>query len=177
MKYQIGQQVWRASFDISESYVTCPDCAGSGIARVMLPDDTIVSIECEGCRRGYYPPTGRISTHGRKPTARPTSITGLEMRGGKTEWQTVDSYRVDEEDLFDNEEDAFARATQIAAEHDRQERERINHKEKPLKSWAWHARYHKKCIQDAEKQIAWHTAKLAVARVKIKEDNTGKVAP
>ncbi len=169
MKYEIGQEVWRASFDSADAYVVCPDCGGTARVRVMLPDDTIVSIECEGCRHGYSGSDGRIHVYDRRPVARLVNILGLEMRDGKTEWQTSDSYRVGEEDLFDTEVEAMTRARAIAADHDREERDRVNRKEKPLKSWAWHAHYHRSCIKEAERQIAYHTARLNVAKVKAKE--------
>ncbi len=169
MKYEIGQEVWRASWDSETSYIECPDCAGTARVRVMLPDDSIVSIECEGCRHGYYGSDGRIHAYDRKATAKLVCVTGLEMRDGKTEWQTSDSYRVGEEDLFDNEADALARAQALAAVADREERDRINRKERPLKSWVWHVHYHRRCIREAQRQIEHHTARLAVANVKAKQ--------
>lgn len=170
MKYEIGQQVWRATFDSREAFVVCPDCAGTGRLRVMFADDTVVSIECAACGPGYNPPTGRIKVYDRQPAARLTTITGVEISAGKTEWRTSDSYIVQDEDLFDNEADCLVRAQAIATEYDRAERERVNKKEKDTKTWGWNAHYHRREIKDAQRRIEYHTAKLAVASLKAKED-------
>lgn len=170
MKYEIGQEVWQATWDAQPARVECPDCAGTARVRVMLPDDTIVSIECEGCRRGYEPSTGWLRVFDRKPIAKLVTIAGVEIENGKTEWRTSASYRVEECNLFDNEADAMTRAQAMAQEADREERDRVNQKERPLKSWAWHAHYHRREIKDAQRRIEHHTARLAVANKKAKAD-------
>lgn len=175
MKYQIGQPIWRASWGAVTDYVTCPDCGGEGRIRVLLHDDTMVSIECEGCRRGYERPDGKIRVYTRQPMAILSTITGVEIRDGKTEWQTQDSYRTSEHNLFEDEASCLARAQEMAAEHDLEERDRINKKEKNTRSWSWNAHYHRREIRDAERRIEYHKSKLAVASVKAKQDNSAPV--
>jgi hypothetical protein len=171
VKYEIGQEVWVASFKAHEAFIVCPDCAGTGRLRVMFADDTIVSIECSVCGPGYEPPTGRIRVYDRRPLAMGTTITGVEVRDGKAEWRTGYSYSVDEVNLFDNEAECLARAAELAAEHDREERDRINHREKPTKTWSWNAQYHRREIKEAKRRLEYHTAKLAVASLKAKENS------
>ncbi len=168
MRFQIGQVAWIATFEARETSIECPDCAGTGRLRVMFADDSVVSIDCSACGPGYNPPTGRIRVYDRSPSAKYTTITGVEVRA-KTEWRTADSYCVDDEDIFDNESDALSRAAEKAAEHDRAERDRVNHKEKDGKSWGWHAIYHRREIKSAHAKIEYHTKKLAVANLKAKE--------
>lgn len=174
LKYEIGQEVWVAAFEPRETSVTCPDCGGTGRLRVMFADDSIVSIDCAACGPGYNPPTGRIRVSDRRPVATRTTITGVEISDGKTEWRTGESYRVQEHNLFDNEADCLVRAREFAAEHDREERERVNRKEKDTKSWGWHAVYHRREIKSAERKIEYHTKKLAVASLKAKEAKASK---
>jgi hypothetical protein len=168
MKYQIGQQVWYAGWESAPARIVCPDCAGEGRIRVLLPDDSIVSVECVACTRGYNPPSGYLECYDRHAVAALVTILGVEMDGDKTEWKTTASYRTSEDDLFDNEVDAYAAAKAKAEEADRNERERIGRKHKDTRSWAWNAHYHRKCIKDAQRQIEYHTAKLAVANLKTK---------
>lgn len=168
-QYEIGQQIWEATWEATQAYVACPDCAGTARVRVMLPDDTIVSVECQGCCKGYEGSDGRIMVYDRQPLAQLVTITGVEIENDKIEWRTDRSYRVTEDHLFESEAHALVAAQAMAAAADREERERVNSKENPLKSWAWNAHYHRKCIRDAEKQISYHTARLAVAKVKAKE--------
>jgi len=170
MKYEIGQQVWYAGWESSPARIVCPDCDGEGRIRVLLPDDSIVSIDCTACQRGYERPSGYLECYDRKAVAKLVTITGLEISDGKTHWKTSESYRTDEAELFDNEVDAFAAAKVKAEEDDREERARIGRKHKDTRSWAWNAHYHRICIKDAQRQIEYHTSKLAVASLKAKAE-------
>ena len=172
-KYYIGQELWRATFESTPACIVCQDCGGTGRIRVLFHDDTMVSIDCQGCSRGYDPPTGRIQVHNRTASARPAIVTGIEIRADKVEYRTTDSYIVPEGDLFPTEPEAVARAAELAGQYDAEERERINQREKPARTWAWNASYHRQCIKRAEKDIAYHTAKLNVASVKAKEAKVG----
>ncbi len=170
MKYEIGQSVWVATWDSSENYVTCPDCGGTGRIRVIHHDDTVMSIECAGCSLGYDPPTGRVRVYDRRPRAELTYIVGVEITAGKTEWNTKGRWHLDEAEIYETEDEALAAAVLKAEKADREEREKIATKEKPTRTWSWNAHYHRRQIKDAERNLKHHTAKLAVARLKAKED-------
>lgn len=169
LKYEIGQEVWLAKADSVKAWVTCPDCGGTGCIRAMLHDDTMVTIECEGCKLGFNPPIGKVSVYNRTPCAELVTITGFEAEAGRVDYRTSGFYRLSEANLFDNEADATKAAIVLASVFSHEEREQINTKEKPTKSWAWNVSYHRRCIRDAEKQIAYHTSKLNVASLKAKE--------
>ena len=93
MKYDIGQEVYHATWDTREVYVTCPDCGGTGRLRVTFHDDTQVSIECRACQSGYEPPTGRIRVYARTARATLCTITGCEVDGAHVEWRLDKCYR------------------------------------------------------------------------------------
>ncbi len=170
MKFEIGQQVWRPTFDSSMTYVVCPDCGGTGRLRVTFHDEIQVSIECQNCGPGYKPPTGRIKVYERRPRASLETIVGCEIEGEKIEWRTNECYRVEEGELFDNEEDCVVAAQAKAAQADAEERQRILTKEKPTRTWAWNAHYHRREIKEAQRRLKYHTEKLTVASLKAKED-------
>lgn len=171
-KFQISSQAWLATFESSEAYVTCPDCGGTGRIRAILYDDTIVSIPCEGCTRGYDPPTGTVPVYDRTARAELVTVIGLTVEtDGKLEYRTTGRWCVPEEDLFETEAGALEAARAMAARMDEEQRARVSAKEMPLKSWAWHVHYHRDCIRRAEKDIAYHSAKLNAAKVKAKEDS------
>lgn len=178
-RFNIGDQAWFATFDAEPAWVECPDCGGTGRIRCLLPDDSMVSIECECCRRGYEGPLGKLQVYVRTPRARFVTITGVEMQGEKVEWRTDSFWCAEDDRLFAAEADAFAKAKAIADDMDRLERERIQAKEKDTKSWAWNVHYHRREIREAEKRIAYHRSKLAVASLKAKEPATeaGRAAP
>lgn len=174
MKYEIGQAVWIGDFSpLAPTHVTCPDCGGTGRLRVTFHDDTQVSIDCRNCAPGYDAPTGKVVIYQNAARARQAVVTGMEMRDGKTRWHvdgTSNSYRiVDEEDVFDTEEAALAWAEQKSAAYIKEQRDRISAKEKDTRTWAWNASYHRKQIKEAQRQIEYHSSKLAVAAIKAKE--------
>jgi hypothetical protein len=140
---------------------------------VTFHDDTQVSIECRNCAPGYDPPTGRVIVYQSAAKARQAVVSGLEVHGGKTRWHVDASggcYRiVDDEDAFDSQEAALARAERKAAEYAREQNARVSAKEKDTRTWAWNASYHRKQIKEAQRQIEYHTAKLNVAAIKAKE--------
>jgi len=173
MKYSVGQQVWWATCDTVQRFEACPDCGGTGRIRVTFHDETQVSIECANCSAGYNPPTGQIIWRGRLPEVRRITITGFEFTGGTASYHSSigpnSYYRIDESAIFDTQEDAKVHADKLAAEHNAEEQRRVLAKEKDTRSWAFNASYHRRCIKDAEKKIAYHGSKLNVAALKAKE--------
>lgn len=173
MKYAVGQKVWWATCQNSQRFETCPDCGGTGRLRITFHDGTQVSIECSNCGPGYNPPTGQVPWYGHIAEARAVTITGFEFTDGKASYHSAigsgSYYRIDEDALFDTEEAAQRCADDMAEKHNIEERDRILNKAKDTKSWAWNATYHRNAIKRAQKDIAYHTSKLAVAAIKAKE--------
>jgi len=166
LKFQIGDELWYAAWEVTSNYVTCPDCGGTGRIRVIHHDDTEMSIECAGCSAGYEPPKGYVTVYDRKALAYPVTITGVEIRDGKAQWRSDRHYIPEEGDLYRSEAEAIAGAQVKAAKADREERERIAKKEKPTRTWSWNAHYHRKEIKRAQQSIEYHTKKLAAANLK-----------
>jgi hypothetical protein len=141
---------------------------GDGRLRVTFADDTTVSIECRNCTVGYDPPTGYVRVYERTPRATLCTITGYEVTGDNVRWRMDAGHIVDDEDMFANEDDAITRARGMCDEANAAERARVMNKEKDTRTWAWNASYHRDRIRQAHKDIAYHTAKLAVASLKNK---------
>ena len=173
IRYDIGQEAWRATFGMTETSIICPDCGGGGRLRVTFDDNTTVSIDCANCSRGYEPPRGRVIVHERKPQAEKVTISGFDVRADEVEYRaragSSSSWIIDDNQLFDTQEEAMQRAEVLAAEYDREERERISKKEKDTRTWAWNASYHRRAIKRAKTELAYHEGKLAVASLKAKE--------
>ena len=113
-RWQIGDHVWRAGFEASVAHVICPDCCGSGRLRVIMGDETEVSIDCRNCESGWKGPQGRIQVYDRAPSATLVCINGIRLEADKTEYQTTASYSDTEENLFDSEADAVIAAQVLA---------------------------------------------------------------
>jgi hypothetical protein len=172
MKFEIGQKVWLALWDSTTNYVTCPDCGGTGRIRVIHHDDTMMSVECAGCQSGYDPPKGYLKVYDRHAKAELVTITGVHVSNGKIEWRSDRSWLMEESDLFETKEGALTRAVEKAAVADKEDRDRIQAKEKPTRTWSWNAHYHRREIKKARRQIEYHEKKLAVANLKVKPEKT-----
>lgn len=167
-KYKIGDMAWYAGREYSEVYVKCPDCLGSGQLTVRFADGKEVSIECATCAKGYEPPTGRVSYNAHKIFVRQVTINKVNSDTSGTEYGFPPYYVAKETEFFDTKEEAEKRAQEIADAATVEGMNRINKKEKPTRTWAWNASYHRRCIKDAEKQIAYHSAKLNAASINAK---------
>jgi hypothetical protein len=180
-KFNIGDAVWRPTFDNEQEWIECPDCGGTGRLRVTFHDDTTVSIECANCARGYEPPTGKVSRYVRHPEAHQGMISGIEINSEGVEYRfrqgEHSSWMCKEEDLSDTHEEAMVKAQAMAEEAAAEENRRIFRKEKDTRTWAWNASYHRKCIKEAQRNFEYHTRKLDAANLKVpKEKSDAKVA-
>ncbi len=168
MKYKIGDMVWYAQMKHVEKTVVCPDCFGQKALTVIKGDGSQVSIDC-GCGRGYEPPLGYYSYIAYLPDVRRVVIQRIEITGETVEYGHSENYRNQESDLFDNKEDAEKRAVELAAKYEQEELEKIYRKDKHDRTWAWHVRYHRECLKQAQHDVEYHSAKLNVAKTKSKE--------
>lgn len=175
-KYEIGDQVWAATCNTETVYMTCPDCGGTGRIRCIMHDDTEISIDCGGCSGGYNPPSGRVSYYKRIAKADSGVITGLniETHDGKSlvEYtvQGAYNYRYKEDKLALSYAEALIIAEALAENENALEEDKILKKEKPAKTWAWNASYHRKCLKDANRNIEYHTRKLSAANLRAKAE-------
>lgn len=173
-QFQIGDTAYHARAGSRQIWITCPECLGSGRLRVILGDNSEVSIECVCCERGYEGSPGKIQTYDFVSKVEIVIIYGIEsslVNGAlRTQYKFDGCYSTEQENLFLTKGEAEDRADALAAEHILEEAKRIGYKEKQHKTWAWNASYHRREIARAQKNIEHHTAKLNVAAKNAKED-------
>lgn len=174
-KFTLGQQVWRPTFESSEKWIECPDCGGTGRLRVTFHDETTVSIDCQNCSVGYDPPTGKVRIYERKPEAYMGTVSGIEMEPDKVTYKIYSGghgsyWLVSEDDLSTDRDEALAKAQVRADEAAAEELARIARKEKDTRTWAWNASYHRKAIKEAQRNLDYHTRKLAAANLKVRDE-------
>jgi len=165
-KFKIGDTVFQARAGQEQIWITCPECLGDGRLRVILGDESQVSIECECCARGYEGSPGRISTYQFRADTREVVITGVDsnIHEGhlRTRYNYVGGCSAEECDLFGTRGQAAIRALQLQADHETEETNRIRYKKNQSKTWAWHVSYYRKQIRDAQETIRRATAHLNV---------------
>ena len=170
---KLGDRVYRATLQHSQAVVTCPDCFGRRALRVILGDDSEVSIECSTCALRYEPPRGYVHEDRVQAVVESVQISKVEMETSNGESVTfyggAGFYRTLETDLFTNIETAAVRAETLQLEHEQEQRARMERKEKSTRDWAWHVTYHRRCVKQAERDLSYHTAKLSVALQKRKD--------
>ena len=170
-KYQLGDKVWRARTTTIEKHKTCPDCLGSKCVTVVLADYQCFSIPCETCdHRGLWEgPLGYVKYDEHVDYVEEMEIQGIEITEKGVEYKTTKAYRVEEDQLYPSKDQAEAVAKTLAEERTKREESKVYRKEKDHKKWAWHVRYYRSQIKDAQKTIERATAKLNYAKTKTKE--------
>lgn len=175
-KYSIGDMVWWANSGSELRWIKCPDCGGTRHILLIMHDGTEHSIKCGRCSAGYEPPKGIISYYEFNANPEIGNVAGIEINHkGEIEYKLSyyknghgRIYVVPETDLFIKEHEALAKAEQLIKDYNKEELDKINRKEKDTRTWAWNVSYHRKCIKDAEKSLAHHTAKLNAAKLHVK---------
>ena len=173
-KFNLGDNVFRATWDSEPAYITCPDCGGTKFVTVRLWDGTEHTLDCDGCKKGYYPPSGTVLYYKRTPAAKSCIITGIsiEAKDNKIEYTCEGeyTYRCDQSDLFRDQAICLKYAEKKAKEAEEREKENELKKVKAHRNWSWHVHYYRRQIRDAKKTIERAEAALSVARVKAKEE-------
>lgn len=173
IKFTIGDTAYVARAGQEQVWITCPECLGSGRLRVILGDDSEVSIACECCSRGYEGSPGRMQTYAFVARTEEVLITGIEssLHGMvlRTRYKFSGCSFEEEKNIFKTHDEALARATTLIEEHQTEETKRLKYKEKQHKTWAWHVRYWRSEIRRAQETIDRAKARLAIAPKNVKE--------
>lgn len=172
-KFNIGDVVYLAQAGQESIWVICPECMGSGRLRVILGDDSEVSIACVCCDRGYEGSPGKLQTYAFRSETHETTITGIdsEMHDGalRTHYKFGGCHFTEDKNIFATRADALIRAAELIQEHEIEEAKRLRYKEKKHKTWAWNVRYWRSEIRRAQETITRIQARLNVAPKNVKE--------
>jgi hypothetical protein len=172
--FNVGDKVWCVSSGTKTVPKLCPDCLGQKALTVILGDGTQVSIDCDCCEHGWQGSSGYIDSYEWTADILPAKVTGMEIDGSSVRYKVDDRWYV--QDVFATQEQATLYAATLRAEYEKEEAERITAKVKRNKNWAWCVTYHRRGIAAAKKNLAYHEAKLAVAKAKAK-DKTDEPVP
>jgi hypothetical protein len=166
MKFNIGDVVYQAQAGQEQIWVMCPECLGSGRLRVILGDDSEVSIACVCCERGYEGSPGKRHSYAFMARATAHKVTGVEAQqreDGLRVRYSFGYYSSESENVFATREEALTRALQLVTEHEAEEKKRLGFKEKQYKTWSWNVSYWRGEIRRAKETIQRCEDRLAVA--------------
>jgi hypothetical protein len=171
--FNIGDTAYHAHAGLEHIWITCPECLGSGRLRVILGDESEVSIACVCCERGYEGSPGKIRTCAFQAAAQTVIVAGIDSHitpeGTNTVYKFGDGYYSEQNNLFATLDGALARAAVLAQEHQAEEAKRLKYKENQQKTWAWHVSHWRREIRLAKETIARCEARLAMAPKNSKE--------
>lgn len=159
--YKIGDLVYYASVQCTPKEIPCPDCLGNRYLTVTLGDKTLVTVDCPECERGWRGSLGTVTTYDYLPHVDCLDIIGVEKEKGELFYHLPGYWRATE--VFSTQDEAENRAKELVVEYTENEAKRLKTKEKPTKTWAWNATYHRSKIRQAEKDLIYHKSKLDVA--------------
>ena len=178
--FNIGDTVYRARTGQDHVWITCPECLGSGRLRVIMGDDSEVSIYCVCCQYGYEGSPGKVQTYEFGGHVEGGTITGVNSHMQDDELTlsySFNGFGEDLKNLFATQDEARGRVAALLFEHAAEEIKRLKYKEKQHKTWASNVAYYRSTIRRAKEEIARYEARLAVApknRKDQKEADSGK---
>ena len=171
-RYNVGDEVWFAHYDMVRVEKPCPVCFGEKEVTLILGNGDRVVLPCDYCGHGLDEPTGRITEHEYVASAEPVRITKIQ-----SETDLVSEARkyyfggryAAIEDLFDTKEEALARCAEKVAQRELEEStQACRLKASRLKSYSWNAGYHLRQAQECRKRAEYHEQKAVLCRGKAK---------
>jgi hypothetical protein len=165
-RFKVGDNVWVATLEKRERWVTCPVCAGNRTVTVILGSGEHVQQRCDYCGAGYTYPLGEVREDVvGEPFAKLVTIARVSAEddgsGEKVRYTTDQSFVYDHGDVFADDEAALARASEMAAEV-AERRARVEQPQKDgslrLRTYAWSIGYHRREAKDLRRRAAQHAA-------------------
>lgn len=157
--FALGVQIWWTGNDNRETWVECPECAGTKVIEMIKGNGERVSLGCELCGPGYNEPRGVIRKNVYE--YRPTPFTPLRVRVDGDQFSYSESPpdascygSVYSTHLFSTKEECQAKCDEMNAEHAKADEERLIHQIKSnRKRLAFSASYWRGQIREFEKNI------------------------
>jgi hypothetical protein len=167
--FEFGQTIYVAMANAyGEDLVPCPICHGKLHVTLTLGDGTSTPAQCEFCANGCDGPKGYVMRRGPSSRVIVSTVTGLTKSkyfddpGWHIEGTGHVSERESAGNVFDNEADAEARRAELHAQAEIAAQRNFESRFKAAKGkTTWTVGYHRSCIEDLERQLEWHRAKLS----------------
>lgn len=157
--FALGVQIWWTGNNHRETWVECPECAGTKVIEMIKGNGERVSLDCELCGPGYEHPRGRV----RRTIYeyRPTPFLPLRVRIDGDQFSYSESPpdancygSVYSTHLFATREECQIKCDEMNAEHAKADEERLIHQIKSKrKRLAFSASYWRGQIREFEKNI------------------------
>jgi len=164
--FEIGRAYWLPRHCAERVTIPCPACKGTRIVTIIYGDEH-VSVDCDGCAAGFEGSKGTVMEYDFTPVAEEFTVEGpTGLYGNCWSVKSTDGRTAEFNDLCETKAAALAvSAVKCADQHEQNMQSRL-HARGRAKHSTWAISYHKKCIVDLERQLAWHTAQINAGKVK-----------
>lgn len=167
--FRIGDECWVARLENTHKWVECPECCGQKALIIIMGDGTHHALDCEGCKRGYLPPSGYVETWEYRPIVEKRTIIGVRMEDDHIKYDTGGHFYENQDMICSTEELARVQADLLKKSHEEREADRIKNKVKQHRSWSWHVHYYRREIREHKRRIEYAERCLDIAKLKSKE--------
>jgi hypothetical protein len=173
--FALGEEVWTPSYDHAETWIECPECAGTKALMLIKGNGEQQSLDCNYCQSGYDPPRGRVtrtdyrSVPQRFICRRVVGFDGTDINYSESNPEaTCYTYR-SSKDLFRNELDCAERCDVLNVECALNDKKRaIANLESKRGKLAHSSHYWSRKVADLKRDLIAAEARLAVCKAKPK---------
>ena len=167
--FEFGQTIYYAYANSHYSKrVPCDICYGQKEVTLILGNGDECRVGCEACGLGFQQSTGTMTTWGVHSEVIEQVVSDICRHG--SDWE-FNHHRVSEGDIFATKEEAEERRKVLHAEaEEHAKRMYENNRLRSKAKHAWSASYHRNCIRDAERNLAYHRGRFTL----IKDRDTKK---
>lgn len=161
LPFQIGAEMWLPANVPSLVRVVCEVYAGNGRIVVILGSGEHVSVECTACDLGLSEPRGYTEEWQSEPGATQFVIAEV-VRFDDGFWYVRSTTDIQSPFtcLHATRDGALAAsAVRCVQLHEDNMRSR-QHKKNGIRQVGWSVKYHRSKINDLERQLEWHRAKI-----------------
>ena len=170
--FNIGDVVWVALCGRRPFEEPCAVCFGQKRVVVILGNGDAVETPCSHCGLGYDGPRGFVTEYRIEPAAEQRTITGREIREGKTtevNYHSAGGYIHYSDRVFLTEAEALAESVKLCEKeiNDRETRSAYIKGDK-IKSFAWNVGYHLREAKKLREKIDYHERMAVACKLKVK---------
>lgn len=168
--FALDTELWWTGNGYAETWVECPECAGTKAITMIQGNGTRVSIDCAACSMGYEPPRGVIKqvTHQHKPeryTPRRVKVDGDEIWYSEASPFESGYTQVSAKSLFASKDDCQTACDDLNHQRNLMERKRdVDNLLYKRKKMAWSVHYWGRMLANKQRELETIKARLSVCQ-------------
>lgn len=159
--YKVGQVYYRPVNQPENVRIPCPVCNGNQSVEMILGTGEHLIVPCEACGLGFEKSRGYIEEYQYTPRAVPFTIGSIDGYSfDRWDLSSELGEKITGQQLYLTESEALAQAHAQAEAQQRENARRYSQTKQSAKKSTWSVRYHRECIKDLERKIAYHVSAI-----------------